>query len=263
MSFQGFIGGNLVVTGGIIADHIATNAVDTDKLTADSVTAEKVSFVTASGRNIRANTLEVQAANVIGLLRASQIDATGITVNAINITGNISSAQLDEKVRAPVTLYQKSVSTIGTTPTNHGVTNLLHNQAYVTGPEINFTNRTYDSDELSTHFRHLLIEGYFRAWRPHGTIGVGDFDSYATRLVEVDRIYNTSGIIAGISIGLEIGWRVTIDSDSATHPPVIMWMWPVDRTLPRLGMALQSNTARGGQGAARFDLHRIAGVWHE
>ena len=252
-----------MVTGGVIADHIAANAIDTDKLNANAVTAEKVSFVIARGTKVRANSLEVQAANVIGLLRASQIDATGITVNALNITGTIMSSQLDEKVRAPVTLYQKSTNTIGSTPTNHGVTNLLHTQAFVAGPTITFTNRTYDSDELSTHFRHFLIEGWFRAWRVFGSIGVGDFDKYTSQLVPVNSIYSSSGARITRSTGLEIGWRVVRDSGSATHPPVVMWLSPVASTRPKINMALQSTTARDGQGSARFDCHRIAGVWKE
>ena len=273
VSFQGFIGGNLLVTGGIIADHIAANAIDADKLTAravtagkidvNAVTADEVSFVIARGTKVRANTLEVLAVNVIGRLTASQINAAGITVNAINITGTIMSSQLDEKVRAPVTLYQKSTNTIGSTPTNHGVSNLYHDQAWQRGALTTFTNRNYDADELSTHFRHFLFEGWFRAWRPHGTIGVGDFDKYTSQLVPVDRCFGSVGALVTGGAGLEIGWRVTIDSSSATHPPVILWITPVDNTRPRIQMDMQSNSARGGQGAARFDLHRIAGVWKE
>ena len=95
MSFQGFIGGNLLVTGGVIARHIAANQIDGDKIT----------FVEASGRNLRADTLEIQAANVIGTLKASQIDATGITVDAINVTGTITADQVQDKLKAPVRLH--------------------------------------------------------------------------------------------------------------------------------------------------------------
>ena len=305
VSFQGFIGGNLLVTGGIIADHIAADAIDASKITANGVTANEISFVRAAGSDVRADTLQVQAANVlgrltatqinatnlhvaaanitgrltatqinatnlevasaniIGRLTASQIDASGITVNALNITGTIRSSQLDEKVRAPVTLYQKSTTGIGTYPANHGTSNLTDSQAWARGALTTFTNSTYDSDELTTHFRHFLLEGYFRAWRVHGTIGVGNFDKFISQLVPVERLYSSVGARTTQSVGLEIGWRIVMDSDSATHPPVILWITPVANTRPRIQMDLQSITAGGGQGWARFDLHRIAGVWKE
>ena len=72
---ESFIGGDLVVQGGIIGEHIATN--------------------TLGAREIRSLELVVNAANVVGRLQARLIDATELIVNAANVTGKLVAAQIE------------------------------------------------------------------------------------------------------------------------------------------------------------------------
>ena len=72
---ESFIGGDLVVQGGIIGEHIAADAI--------------------GAREIRANSIYLRAGNITGRLEAYQINATYLQVNAANVTGKLTAVQIE------------------------------------------------------------------------------------------------------------------------------------------------------------------------
>ena len=235
MSFQGFIGGNLLVTGGVIARHVAANQIDGDKIT----------FVEASGRNLRADTLEVQAANVIGTLKASQIDATGITVNAINVTGTITADQVQDKLRAPVTLW--SGRQIFTIPADSII--LSSNSAVLP-----FT-RAYREDSYSTLFQYFLIEGYA------GRSTTRNIGQIIITYMAITPLFNSSGRIR-LSTPPEAQFRLPnrfINSQTGTS----MGAYGEASVSGTLGLrvSIRSDWPKATGGGYSITLTRIAGVW--
>ena len=59
--YNGHIGGNLLVTGGVIADHIATNAVTAAKIDAAAITTEKLAADAVTAEKIEAGTITAES----------------------------------------------------------------------------------------------------------------------------------------------------------------------------------------------------------
>ena len=249
--FQGFIGGNLLVTGGVIADHIAADAVD----------AGKISFVEASGENVRADTLEVQAANVIGRLTASQIDASNIRVNAIRITGTIQATQVQDKLKAPVVLSE------GAAPST--TLRLLQSRASSTNLSgqdfsqiITFTS-TYDVDDLSRLFELFLFEGFYSMTTPT-TFGVPSSVNYFAKYAPVSQLFSSSGAITSGSSTIEIGSRYMNQYTIAgivwrPYSPVMLRMVPLEIS-GRGGLGVKIGSDSFGS-LSVYTFSRVFGVW--
>ena len=237
--------------GGIIADHIAADAVD----------AGKISFVEASGENVRADTLQVQAANILGRL----------TVNALNVTGTITADQVQDKLKAPVRLHEAFSSdgymmlasnerrTSFTTP------ELPEDADRLVVPILN----TYGPRDMSRLFRYFLIEGVY--WMsdtasPNG-LGISPSNLYFAKYVPVSLLYNSSGRITNGKSQIDVGQRLL-----TPHVPGHQWpLWaPVlaeIQTIAVNGGSQAGLTIRIGSnvgiGTYTCRIFGLSGVWKE
>ena len=243
VSFQGFIGGNLLVTGGVIAEHIA--------------------FIEASGTNIRANTLEVQAANVIGRLTADQIDARHIEVNALNITGRISSSQLDEKVRAPFRLSQSWTGSLLSIDRNTKEPSSPSNATVL-------FNTTYPANKLSTFFRWFRITGRWSAEdtdSPNG-MAIEPNNIFYDVDVPVGILYDTGGIrtthlmVTNTVFGQRLVTDYVPNSQWEIWAPVIMEVRAHNAGSTRGALRIRIGSTVG-EGWFSTQLNSVYGVWRE
>lgn len=172
------------------------------------------SFVTAEG-------LQVNAANILGLLQASQINAEGLQVNAANILGLLQASQIDAD-----DLHVKSANIDGTITADAinlnsaSITGTL-SASYIDADNLHVKSANIDGDiHADSIYANKIIGGSVGGYVASGAISdaghtlselyVSDFTANAASVGTTVRI---GGVGSNVTIG---GAKVTLVSSGGT-----------------------------------------------
>lgn len=173
------------------------------------------------GRFVTAEGLQVNAANILGLLQASQINAEGLQVNAANILGLLQASQIDAD-----DLHVKSANIDGTITAdainlNSATITGTLSASYIDADNLHVKSANIDGDiHADSVYANKIIGGSVGGYVASGAISdaghtlselyVSDFTANAASVGTTVRI---GGVGSNVTIG---GAKVTLVSSGGT-----------------------------------------------